>query len=313
MLRRSIMKSTAAIGAATALGLGLAACGVESEDGDSSSDGGTDAIDFGLPEGEGEITLGVIPGWDEGVVATEVWRQALDSAGYDVTVEEIGEAGVLFEGLASGDIDLFLDGWLPVTHATYMDSYGDQLEQLGTWNENAALTVAVPSYVEDVNSLEELNDNADLFGNRIVGIEPSAGLTEAVADSTIPTYGIEDLELETSSTATMLGELDSAIAAEEPIVVTLWQPHWAYAKYDLKNLEDPEGTLGDVETINTLANLDFSSEFPELAETIGSFKLSDEQLAELEQVVFDEDQHDGDVEAGVTEWLQENSFQDLVS
>ena len=312
MLRRSIMKGTVAIGAAAAMSLGLVACGVESEDG-SGSDGDSKQIDFGLPEGEGEITMAYIPSWDEGVVTTELWRQALEASGYDVTVEEIAEAGVLFEGLASGDIDLFTDTWLPITHATYMDQYGDQLEKYGIWNENAVLTVTVPSYVEEVDSLEELNDHADLFGNRIVGIEPSAGLTEAVAENTIPTYGIEDLELETSSTATMLAELDSAIGKEEPIVVTLWQPHWAYAKYDLKNLEDPELTLGKVETIQTTSTLGFSEEFPEIADALNSFKLTDQQLAEIEEIVFDEEQYDGDVEAGVTEWLQNNSFSELIS
>jgi glycine betaine/proline transport system substrate-binding protein len=309
MRRRSITKATTAIGAAAVLGLGLAGCSVEEEGGGSGGSGGD--IDFGLPEGEGELTLAIIPGWDEGVVATEVWRQALEDAGYDVTVAEISEAGVLYEGLANGDIDVFLDGWLPITHATYMDEYGDQLENLGTWNENAVLTVAVPSYVDEVDSLTELDDNADLFGNRIVGIEPSAGLTEAVLESTIPTYGIEELELETSTTATMLSELDSAIAAEEPIVVTLWQPHWAYSKYDLKNLEDPELTLGEVETINTMATGGFSDEHADLAEALGKFKLSDEQLAELERVVFDE--HDGDVEKGTTAWLEENDFSELIS
>lgn len=309
MRRRSIMKSTTALGAAAVLGLGLAACSVEEDGGDSGGSGGD--IDFGLPEGEGDLTLAFIPGWDEGVVATEVWRQALEDAGYDVSVEEISEAGVLYEGLASGDIDVYLDGWLPITHATYMEEYGDQLETLGTWNENAVLTVAVPSYVDGIDSLTELNDNAELFDNRIVGIEPSAGLTEAVAESSIPTYGIEDLELETSTTASMLSELDTAIASEEPIVVTLWQPHWAYSKYDLKNLEDPELTLGEVETINTMATAGFSDEHAELAEILSTFKMSDEQLASLEQSVFDD--NDGDVEAGTTAWLEENDFSELIS
>ncbi|MCH7232944.1 glycine betaine ABC transporter substrate-binding protein [Glycomyces sp. L485] len=306
MQRRLIMKGAFGLGAGSAAALALSACSVEEEGG---SDGSTD-VDSNLPEGSGTINTAIIPGWDEGVVATELWRQALTGAGYTVNVTEITEAGVLFEALASGDIDVFLDGWLPVTHKTYLDTHGAHLEQLGAWNENAALTVAVPSYV-DVNSLTELNDNADLFGGTITGIEPGAGLTEVVLNNTIPAYGMDDLELQTSSTGTMLAELDSAIAAEEPIVVTLWQPHWAYAKWDLKNLEDPEGTLGDVETINTLAREGFSEEFPDVAAALESFKLSDEQLAGLEQVVFDE--HDGDLEGGVSAWLEDNPFNDLIA
>ncbi|MEU6859152.1 glycine betaine ABC transporter substrate-binding protein [Glycomyces sp. NPDC046736] len=308
MRRRSIMKGAWATGAAVALPAALTACAVEDEGGDAPD---TSDVDFGLAEGEGEIVLGVIPGWDEGIVATELWNQALTSAGYTVTVQEFAEAGLLFEGLSSGDVTVFLDGWLPVTHATYLETYGDQLEQIGEWNSNAALTVAVPSYVDGVNSLAELNDNAELFGGEIIGIEPSAGLTEAVQTATIPTYGITDLELKTSSTATMLSELDSAIAAEKPIVVTLWQPHWAYAKYDLKNLEDPEKSLGDVETINTLATQGFSAQFPDLAEALGKFTLSDDQLADLENIVFTD--HEGDVPGGVAAWLADNDFSSLIA
>lgn len=303
MQRRSIMKGAIATGAAVPLA--LAGCSVEEEPGEASAEG----VDFGLPQGEGEIRIGYI-NWDEAVVATELWRQALTASGYTVTAQEFTEVGPLFEGLSSGDLDLFLDGWLPITHQTYMETYGDQLEQLGAWNENAALTVAVPAYV-DVESLADLNANADLFGGRIVGIEASAGLTEAVQNSAIPAYGITDLTLETSSTTAMLTELDSAIAAEEPIVVTLWQPHWAYAKYELKNLADPEVTLGEAETINTLARLGFSEEFADVATALGTFAMSDEQLASLENTVFSE--HEGDVPAGVTAWLQGNAFTDLVA
>lgn len=303
MQRRSIMKGAITTGAVTSLA--LAGCSVEDEPGETGGEG----VDFGLPKGEGEIVIGYI-NWDEAVVATELWRQALESAGYTVTTQEFTEVGPLFEGLSSGDLDLFLDGWLPITHQSYMDTYGDQLETLGTWNEGAVLTVAVPAYV-DVNSLAELNDNADLFGGRIVGIEASAGLTEAVQNNSIPTYGITDLTLETSSTTAMLTELDSAIAAEEPIVVTLWQPHWAYAKYDLKNLEDPELTLGEAETINTLARLGFSEEFADVAGALATFAMTDEQLADLENTVFAE--NEGDVQAGVTAWLKDNDFKQLIA
>lgn len=303
MQRRSIMKGAMATGIATPLV--LAGCSVEEAPGETAAEG----VDFGLAKGEGEITIGYI-NWDEAVVATELWRQALTASGYTVTTQEFTEVGPLFEGLSSGDLDVFLDGWLPITHQTYMETYGDQLEQLGTWNENAALTVAVPAYV-DVESLADLNASADLFGGRIVGIEASAGLTEAVQNSTIPTYGITDLTLETSSTTAMLTELDSAIAAEEPIVVTLWQPHWAYAKYDLKNLADPEATLGEAETINTLARLGFSEDFKDVAAALGTFAMSDEQLADLENTVFSE--HGGDVPVGVTAWLEANEFSALVA
>src|SRR5665811_1386724 len=98
---------------------------------------------------------------------------------------------------------------------------------------------------------DRLGDNADAFGNRIVGIEPGAGLTAAMQDSVIPTYGLGDMDFITSSTPAMLVELDTAMANGENIAVTLWEPHWVYGKYDVKNLADPEGTLCTAEELVT--------------------------------------------------------------
>ena len=59
----------------------------------------------------------------------------------------------------------------------------------------------------------------------------------------MPSYGLTDWNLVESSTAAMLSELDKAIANKEPIVVTLWRPHWAFEKYNLRYLKDPKNTM----------------------------------------------------------------------
>src|SRR5690606_18074286 len=106
--------------------------------------------------------------------------------------------------------------------------------------------------------------NADAFGNRIVGIEPGAGLTAATQDAVIPTYGLEGMEFITSSTPAMLAELQKALDAGDNVAVTLWRPHWAYDAFDIKDLEDPEGTLGDAESIHTVTRTGFADDFPEV-------------------------------------------------
>ncbi|WP_157930626.1 glycine betaine ABC transporter substrate-binding protein [Glycomyces xiaoerkulensis] len=262
-----------------------------------------------LPEGEGHLTIGLVP-WEEAMIVTEIWRQELEAAGYTVDVEEFEQVGSVFESLAEGEIDLYLDGWLPNTHETFMDKYGNQLDDLGDWYGNARLTVAVPAYVDQVDSLEDLNDHADLFDGRIVGIDDTSGLTTAVRDHAMPTYGIEDLVLDTGPAADMLEELGSAIEDKEPIVVTLWQPHWAYDEYDLKNLEDPELTLGETETINALAHGGFSGDYPDLADSLGAFEMSEAEMADAWNTAFHEHE---DVEAGVTAWLEDNPFGGLLA
>lgn len=132
---------------------------------------------------------------------------------------------------------------------------------LGTWNTDATLSIAVNADAP-INSLDELAANADLFGNTIVGIEPGAGLTDITANSVIPGYGLEGMTFTTSSTAGMLAELTAATTAGENIAVTLWHPHWAYEAFALKDLADPQGTLGDAEGLHSYSRVGFADDNP---------------------------------------------------
>ena len=81
----------------------------------------------------------------------------------------------------------------------------------------------------------------------ITGIEPGAGIT-ATTERALEEYdNLDGWELETSSTAGMMGQLDSAIDNEEPLVITGWTPHYMFEQYHLKFLEDPEGVYGEPE------------------------------------------------------------------
>src|SRR5690606_9809106 len=184
----------AAGAAAAAITLLAGACG-----------GGGGGVATGPEEGEGggqEISIAMIP-WEEDIAVTNLWKVILEEKGYSVTIEEVDVAPT-FQGVANGDIDMYLDVWLPTTHGDYWDQYGEQLEDLGAWNEGASLELTVPSYVEDVNSIADLADNADLFDSRIVGIEAGSGLVQQTENEAIPTYGLDDYELVKSSTPAML-------------------------------------------------------------------------------------------------------------
>ncbi len=255
MKRRSVI----AISTLAASGLVLAGC--------SASDGDT------------EITLGVFSGWDESIASSLLWKAVLEEKGYTVTLAE-GAPTEVFTSLATGDYDLVTDAWLPVTHVNFLDEFGNNIVELGAWFDGAALTVAVNADAP-VDSLADLADNADVFNGTIVGIEPDSGLVSTV-QTAIPVYGLEDMTLAASSTSDMLAQLDSAMSSGQDIAVTLWEPHWAYGAYDLKNLEDPQGILGDAESIYTYANGDFPSEHPEITLWLSHFTMSSELLYDLE-------------------------------
>jgi glycine betaine/proline transport system substrate-binding protein len=293
-MRMRRMKAVAAL-AMSAMVLTMAtACGdEESSGGDSGATGTTSK----------ELTIPVAAGWDEDVAVSNLFKVLLEKKGYDVTLQDM-DIGVAFSGVQKGDLDLFFDTWLPTTHEDYWSNIKDDVEDLGAWYDQATLNIAVPEYMKDINSIADLKGQADTFDGSIVGIDPGAGLTRITKDEAMPTYGLDDYSLKTSSTSAMLAALKKATDAKEPIVVTLWHPHWAYSAFPIKDLEDPEGAMGGAEEIHAIARDGFSEDFPELAEALGGFTMDDATLADLEKVVLQE--HEDDPEAGAEAWLEAN-------
>ncbi|MFB4318116.1 glycine betaine ABC transporter substrate-binding protein [Actinomadura sp. 21ATH] len=275
--------------AALALSLGLSACG----GGDSGSGG----------EGDKKLTIGLVAGWAEGEAATALWEKMLEDKGYEVDVKTL-DAGPLYAGMAKGDIDLYLDAWLPFTHEDYWKQYGDKLEKISIWYDNAPLTIAVPNY-SPLKSLEDLKGKGSTYGGKIIGIEKSSGLYRVSKEDMLPAYGLEgEYEVTTSSTAAMLAELKKATDAKKDIVVTLWRPHWAYAKFPIRDLADPKGAMGKPDAMNIVGREGFSKDQAEVAGWLKKFKMNDQQLGTLEDLM--ENKHKGKPEQAVNEWLQAN-------
>lgn len=288
------------------LSLVAAACGDDDNGGDDEGAAGSNG--GGALECD-TVSIGMIPGWDEGEAATYLWKVILEDEGATVDVTEL-DAGPVYQGVATGDLDLFLDAWLPTTHEDYWEELGDDLEDLGVWYDQATLNLAVPEYV-DIETIGDLADRADEFGGRIVGIDPGAGLMRVTRDEAMPTYGLEDFDLVEGSATAMLAELQRAIDDEEPIVVTLWHPHWAYAAFPIKDLEDPEGAMGGAESMHVAARSGFGEDCPTIAGWLTNFEMDDASLASLEELVINE-YGDGEEEDAVREWLEDSANQELV-
>lgn len=150
----------------------------------------------------------------------------------------------------------------------------------------------------------ENSDNqsfAEQVNYKVTGVEPGAGLT-GLAETTLDSYdNLKDWNLEISSTAGMLGSLDKAISNKEPIVITGWTPHWMFEAYDLKILDDPKGTLGTEENIETLTRKDLKSDLPYAYEVLDRFNWEAE---DMEQVMLDGQSMD--YEKAAQKWIDEN-------
>ncbi len=250
-----------------------------------------------------KVTIGYIP-WDEGIATTFLWKELLEERGFDVTTTQYA-ASPLYTGLATGQIDFQTDSWLPVTHAEYWKKYGDQLEDLGKWYGPTSLELAVPSYVKGVDSLADLKGQSSKFNGRIIGIEPSAGMMGLLKDKVLKEYGLDgEYDVVDGSTPAMLAELKRAYARKEPVVVTLWSPHWAYSDYDLTKLKDPKGAWGEGDGVHTLARKGFAADNPEAGTWLKNFSMTERQLTGLEAQI--QRSGKGKEQDAVRTWLKEN-------
>ncbi|MCI2265003.1 glycine betaine ABC transporter substrate-binding protein [Sediminivirga luteola] len=256
------------------------------------------------PEG-GEIVIATINGWDDTVTVGYLYKALLEDAGY-TPVMEAHDAGPAFLGTSQGDIDVLTSTMMPVAHAEYIDQYGDDMEAQGCYYEHAVNTLAV-NEDSPAQSIADLPEFAGEYGNRIVGIEPGAGLTQRVENEVTPGYGLEDYEFITSSTPAMLAELDSAVESGENIVVTLWHPHWAYDAWPVRDLEDPDAALGEGESLWLTSRTGFTEDHPYAAQLLKNILLDEEQFSSLQSLMMSEDHYGGeDPDAAVAEWLEDN-------
>ncbi len=111
----------------------------------------TDGVD---PVDGDEITLAFAP-WDSELASHNMIKIVLEDMGYDVTLSSV-EPGPLFSALASGGADASVAPWLPYTHKVYVDKYEGQFEDLGPNMTGVRQGLVVPTYMEDVNSIEDL-------------------------------------------------------------------------------------------------------------------------------------------------------------
>jgi glycine betaine/proline transport system substrate-binding protein len=203
--------------------------------------------------------------WSDAEVVTNIARRILEERmGYRVELV-MADIGIQYQGLTSGDLDVMLMAWLPVTHANYWERISGDVVNLGPLYTRARLGWAVPTYVpeEQLSSLADLANpgvQEELRGE-VQGIDPGSGLMQA-SERAIEAYGLDGIDLVSASGAAMTAALGRAVQRREWIVVTAWNPHWMFAEWQLRYLEDPQGVLGGRERIHALARQGFYQDFP---------------------------------------------------
>ena len=216
------------------------------------------------------------PNWAEGIAISYLGKIILEEQKYTVTLKRI-EPGPVYAALSRGDADIYMDAWLPHTQKDYWKRYGKKLDIIGSVFEEGTTGLVVPTYVE-INSIEELNDHKEKFDSKIYGIGVGAGIYYNT-EKAINEYNLNFTQMASSETS-MITALKKAVSQKEWIVITGWKPHFIWANFDLKTLDDSKGVY-PTDEIKIISRKGFKEEKPQIATILENFKLSEELLNEL--------------------------------
>ncbi|MGY2376178.1 glycine betaine ABC transporter substrate-binding protein [Pseudomonas sp. SDO524_S393] len=224
------------------------------------------------------LSIGYVDGWSDSVATTHVAAEVIkEKLGYDVKLQAVA-TGIMWQGVATGKLDAMLSAWLPVTHGEYWAKNKDKVVDYGPNFKDAKIGLIVPEYVK-AKSIEDLKTDTT-FKNKIVGIDAGSGVM-LKTDEAIKQYGL-DYKLQASSGAAMIAELTRAEDKQESIAVTGWVPHWMFAKWKLRFLDDPKGVYGAAETVNSIGSKGLEKKAPEVAAFLKKFQwASKDEIGEV--------------------------------
>lgn len=247
---------------------------------------------------EDERTLRMVyTDWSESVALTHLSYVLLEEK-MDYTVElKLTDVESAYDEVANAESDVFADAWLPETHKRYYEKHKDELELLGITYPEARTGFVVPEY-------SRLTAIADLenYNHPIVGIDPGAGVMRK-AQNAINEYSLEIPLLDLSEDE-MVKQLGDSIKRRKEIVVTGWEPHWIFARYDVRFLEDPDNIFGQREKIYTIAHKNLEAMHPNAVRFFERMQLSEKQLNSLVYQV----QLNEDPVKGVKAWIEQNEY-----
>ncbi|MDB5848915.1 MAG: Substrate-binding region of ABC-type glycine betaine transport system [Rhodoferax sp.] len=252
-----------------------------------------------LAQAKPTIKIGFVDGWSDSVATTNLAAALIRSKlGYPVELVPLA-AGIMWQGVARGDLDCTLSAWLPVTHEAYLTSFKDKVQILGANYPGAKIGLIVPEYVK-ATSLENLNAARADFDGRIVGIDAGAGVMKKTEEA-IKAYGL-DMRLQPSSGPAMAAELDRAYRANKSIAVTGWIPHWMFAKYKLRFLADPKNVYGAEEHVDSVINPNLNTKAPAVVAFLKKLSWKPEEIGAVMLAV----EGGAKPDAAAEKWIADN-------
>ncbi|APX94132.1 glycine/betaine ABC transporter [Halomonas sp. 1513] len=264
-----------------------------------------------LPAHGDDATLDFgVPAWPGITVKTEIAEQLLGPLGYATRTHELG-LQVVYQGIDSGDIDVFLGGWMPAQRDMFTPREADdRLRAVANNVDGAQMTLAVPEYLyeQGIQSFADLDANRELFNGQIHGFgagSAASEILEAAIDD--DTWGLGDWRLVDTSEVGMLSAAQDAISREEAIVWVGWTPHWMNLELPMRYLDDPQDLFGENNGESDVLTLMRSDYAEANAELVGFFEAFTFSAEEQSWMIQEYGQQERDLSEVAAEWIRDNA------
>ncbi|SEF68004.1 choline ABC transporter substrate-binding protein [Marinobacterium lutimaris] len=289
-MRQSLFKLNT-LSLATTLGLGLLSGG---------------ALAAQDPESCRDVSMSG-PGWTDIAATNAVTSTLLLGLGYTPKVDTLA-VPIGFEGLKSGEVDLFLGNWMPA-QKDFFAKYEDSVDVIGTNLEGAKFTLAVPKYVYDagVTDFADLAKFADEFREKIYGIEPGSASNEMLMNMVESgDFGLEGWSVVESGEQGTLSQVRRAVRREQFIVFLGWEPHPMNNTLEMEYLTGGDDYFGPNfggATVRTLTRTGYSEECGNVGQLLTNLSFNLEMENEIMGYILDDGMSDNDA---ARKWLSEN-------
>lgn len=236
------------------------------------------------------------PGWTDINATNAIAGVLLKGLGYQQTIQNLS-VPVGFQGLKTGQVDVFLGNWMPAQQPILSKFTGPQgIETLTTNLGSAKFTLVVPDYVAaaGVHSFADLAKFSDRFGKKIYGIAPGSPANDNIAKMLArKDFKLDGWSLVASSETGMLTQAERAIRKKEWIVFLGWEPHVMNTHFKLVYLQDGDAYFGPnygSATVNTLTRAHYAKACPNVARLFQNLSFTVDQENQIIQRILDQKQ-----------------------
>lgn len=223
---------------------------------------------------------------------TAAWL--LEQAGYKTEVTT-ASLPIMFQSLSNDDLDVFAGFWVP-TSRTMASKYlkNGEIDIVTKNLEGAKYTVGVTraAWEGGVRHFSDLKDHIGKFDGRILGIESGNDgnqiIQQMIDDDA---YGMGGFELQPSSEAGMLTEVQRRVKRGQWAAWLAWAPHPMNVNIDLEFLNGGAEYWGPNQggaAVYTLARKGFAWQCPNIGQFLENYRYTVEEQSRLATYVVND-------------------------